>query len=77
MPKKRIHFVTLFSLVVFCLYIFINILFPYANIISTGFLSISTGLLLYSLFDNNETILTLSLISILISLALSLFQFLT
>ena len=76
MHKKKFHFVTFFSLIIFCLYIFINVLFPYANIVSTGFLSIGTGLLLYCLFDHNENLLTISLICVFLSIVITLFQYL-
>lgn len=74
--NNKFHFITLFSLIIFCLYLFINILFPYANIISTVFLSIGTGLLLYSLLDINETILTFSLVCVLLSIIFALSHYL-
>lgn len=76
MHNKQLYFITLLSLVIFCLYIFVNILFPYANIISTCFLSISTGLLLYCLFDNNEVLIIISLVCVLLSIVFALLQYL-
>lgn len=77
MHKNKIHFITLFALIIFCFYIFVNLLFPYANIISVSFLSVSVGLFLYCLFDPSEILITSSLgfafLSIIIALSRYMF----
>lgn len=72
MSKKQIHFITLLTLIIFCIYTFINVLFPYAGIISVCFLALSVGIMLYCLFDQNEFLLVFSLISSIISILLAL-----
>lgn len=70
--KKQIHFISLLSLVIFSLYIFINFLFPYAGATSVCFLAISVGIMLYCLIDQNPTLLLFSLISVIFSILTAL-----
>lgn len=73
--NQKPSFITLFAFILFCIYIFVNVLFPYASIISTSFLAISVGISLYCIFDHSQTLLTISLISVLLSIITALFNF--
>lgn len=77
MYKKQISFISLFSFIIFCLYIFINFLFPYASIVSVSFLAISVGISSYCIFTPNQTLLIISLISVLLSIAFALGHYYT
>lgn len=73
--SKKPSFITLFAFIIFCTYIFINVLFPYASIVSVSFLAISVGISLYCIFDHNQTLLTISLISVLLSIISALLNY--
>lgn len=70
--KKQINLIILLSLIGFFLYLFINILFPYAGTISVIFLAITVGLTFYSLINKNITLLYYALITIILSIILAL-----
>ena len=72
MYKNQVSFITLFAFLIFCLYLFINFLFPHASIVSVSFLALGVGISLYCVFDPNQTLLSISLISILLSILCAL-----
>ncbi|WP_058486158.1 hypothetical protein [Defluviitalea phaphyphila] len=72
--KSQINLITVLSLIGFFLYIFINILFPYANTLSILFLAITVSLMIYSLINKKNTLLWYALVSIIISIFLALWH---
>ncbi|HHW68205.1 hypothetical protein [Defluviitalea raffinosedens] len=72
--KQQINLIIVLSLIGFFLYIFINILFPYAGTLSVIFLAITVGLMLYSLISKNNTLLWYALVSVIISIILALWH---
>lgn len=70
--KKEINLIILLSLIGFFMYLFINLLFPFANTISVVFLAITVGLTIYSLINKNYHLLYYVLVSIILSIFLAL-----
>lgn len=70
--KKEINLIILLSLIGFFMYLFINLLFPFANTISVVFLAITVGLTIYSLINKNYHLLYYALVSIILSIFLAL-----
>jgi len=72
--KQQINLIIVLSLIGFFLYIFINILFPYAGTLSVAFLAITVGLMVYSLITKNNTLLWYALATVIISIILALWH---
>jgi len=72
--KQQINLIIVLSLIGFFLYIFINILFPYAGTLSVAFLAITVGLMIYSLITKNNSLLWYALATVIISILLALWH---